>query len=111
MPESVVSDCIHREAQALYKLAALLELVLDNGHAACVFRRFGRLRWQIFVGDPEGPLQEMTSYGFAEAHELDAIRRQTVDGLNVLVINGEMYRFTRSDRSISHAPGTVFVPG
>jgi hypothetical protein len=99
------------DAQALLELSTLLERVLDEGAVAFALRYHSYSGWEILVGDPEGPASGLTHCGVLAEEVALALFGQTVDGLNLLVINGDPYRFARAKFRIGEALATIFVPG
>jgi hypothetical protein len=100
-----------QDPQALHQLATLLELILDEGAPAFALRSHEPAGWQVLTGDPEGPVHRMKEAAVLSPALAHSLMQLTVDGLNVVTIGGETYRFARAEYPIGDRNGTIFVPG
>jgi hypothetical protein len=111
MADSDVQITGSKTALALCELARLLDRVLDEGAPAFALRYQIPDGWQVLVGDPEGDPSKMTRFGVLPVDLAQGIFEKTTDGLNTVVVNGDIYRFARAEFRIGEGRATIFVPG
>jgi hypothetical protein len=95
--------------ESLLTLAEYLELSLDEGQCVVMIRR-GKDVCAVYVGDPAGLPDELTSYGTIASGLAEKILEITQAGVNRIMIGDQAYRFVRSFTHIDKDGAIVFAP-
>jgi hypothetical protein len=94
---------------SLRELANYLELALDAGQAVVVMR-YGASERPVYIGDPNGSLDEFAISDAFAAHLADEVLTLTAPGMNRITADGQIYRFTRTHRYIADRQAVIIAP-
>src|SRR5579864_2750065 len=94
---------------SLRELASYLELALDAGQAVFVMR-YGESERLVYIGNPEGSLDELSGSGTVAASLADEMLLLTRPGVNRITADGQTYRFKRTHRYIEDCQAVIFAP-
>jgi len=94
---------------SLRELANYLELALDAGQSVVVMR-YGASERAVYIGDPDCPLDELSSSDAVAAHLAEEMLALTEPGMNRITADGQIYRFKRTHRYIADRQAVIFAP-
>nr|WP_244145968.1 hypothetical protein [Paraburkholderia caledonica] len=93
--------------EALQTLAGYLERSLDGASSVVMMRHTTEL-CTVYLGDPEGPREELRQIGAISTALANEMLESTSSGVNLMQIDGQTYRFARSFTEVGGVAAVVF---
>jgi hypothetical protein len=94
--------------EALQTLAGYLERSLDNAASIVMLRHTAGV-CTVYLGDPEGPREDLRQIGTIEVSLANDMLESTFSGPNQMSIGGQVYRFVRSFTQVGDTAAVVFA--